>query len=103
MIGTWPLVRASRSRIAAVAPNPSISGICTSIRTTSNAVRSTAATAATHADPSAHHPRQLSGDRQPQPGATVLARGRAVGLRERFEDPVLEVLGDPDTGVADVE
>ena len=36
MIGMWPPVAASRARIAAVASNPSISGICTSIRTTSN-------------------------------------------------------------------
>jgi len=44
-IGTWRDVPASRSRISAVAVTPSISGICTSIRMTSNASRSNAATA----------------------------------------------------------
>ena len=35
-IGTWPPLCRSRTRIAAVASNPSISGICTSISTRSN-------------------------------------------------------------------
>ena len=34
-------------------------------------------------DPAAHQLDQARGDRQPEPGAAVLARGRAVGLRER--------------------
>ena len=36
MIGVWAPVAASRARMAAVASKPSISGICTSISTTSN-------------------------------------------------------------------
>ena len=45
MIGVWAPVAASRARIAAVASNPSISGICTSISTASNGWPSRAASA----------------------------------------------------------
>ena len=45
MIGVWTPVADSRARIAAVASNPSISGICTSIRTASNDCPSRAASA----------------------------------------------------------
>ena len=35
-------------------------------------------------DVAAHHPAEAPADRQPQPGAAVLARGRRVGLGERL-------------------
>ena len=38
---------------------------------------------------------QLRGDGQAQPGAAVLARGRAVGLREGLEDQLLLLGGMP--------
>ena len=48
----------------------------------------------------AQHAGQLLGDRQPQPGAAVLAAGGAVGLLERLEDHLQLAVGDADAGVA---
>ena len=47
----------------------------------------------------AHQPRQPPADRQAQAGAPVLARRRAVGLRERAEQPALLLRGDADTRI----
>ena len=55
------------------------------------------------ADFAAHHLHQLTGDRQAQPGAAVLARGGAVGLGEGIEQLVDLLLGDADAGVDDRE
>ena len=54
-------------------------------------------------DGAAEQPGHLPADRQPQPGAAVLAAGRAVGLLERLEDESQLVVGDADAGVADGE
>ena len=43
----------------------------------------------------AHQPRQPAADRQAEAGAAVLARGRAVGLRERLEQPPCCSFGMP--------
>src|SRR5690606_29386249 len=51
------------------------------------------------ADVAAQQPRQLTADGQPQAGAAVLARGRAVGLLERLEDDLLLLGRDADAGV----
>ena len=48
----------------------------------------------------AHHLHQLLADREAEPGAAVLAGGRAVGLREFIEDPRLRLAADADAGVA---
>src|SRR5262249_28046868 len=45
----------------------------------------------------------LPGDRQPEAGAAVLARGRAVRLLERLEDRMQLVLGDAHARVDDGE
>ena len=54
-------------------------------------------------DLAAHHFHQLLADREAQAGAAVLARGRAVGLRELVEDPRLRLRADAGAGVADLE
>src|SRR3989442_9980304 len=51
----------------------------------------------------AEEPRQLATDREPEPGAAVLAAGAAVGLLERLEDDSLLVGRDADAGIADRE
>ncbi|MCZ7635871.1 MAG: hypothetical protein M5U12_07395 [Verrucomicrobia bacterium] len=51
----------------------------------------------------AHEADELAGDGQAQAGATVLARGRAIGLTERFEDALAVLGGDAGTGVLDFE
>ena len=43
---------------------------------------------AVDADVAAHQLRQAAGDRQPEAGAAVLARGRGVGLLEGLEQPL---------------
>ena len=58
---------------------------------------------AVHADLAAHQPDQLPADRQPQPGAAVLAGGGGIGLAERAEDLRLGLLRDADAGVGDLE
>src|SRR6185295_9632160 len=52
-------------------------------------------------DLAAEQATDLAADRQAEPGAAVLATGRAVGLLERFEDHAQLVAGDADTGVSD--
>src|SRR5207248_6660145 len=54
-------------------------------------------------DVAAREPRELAADGQAQPGASVLAAGRAVGLQEGLEDRMLLVEGDPDARVDDAE
>src|SRR5205823_13146432 len=54
-------------------------------------------------DLSAQQADELSADRKPQPCTAVLAAGRAVALREGFEDRPLHVVGDPDPGVGDAQ
>ena len=54
-------------------------------------------------DPAAHRLRDLFGDRQPQPGSTVLSGGGGIRLREGLEQPVDAVGGDPDAGVDHLE
>ena len=44
-------------------------------------------------------PSRAPTDGQPQPGAAVLARGGAIGLREVLEDPLLRVGRDAGAGV----
>ena len=51
-------------------------------------------------EPAAHHRDQPRRDRQPEAGAAVLARGRAVGLGEGLEDQLLLLGRDADAGVA---
>ena len=46
---------------------------------------------------------ELRGDGQAQPGAAILPRRGAVGLRERLEDTFLTVQRDADAGVRDGE
>ena len=46
---------------------------------------------------------QLRGDRQAEPGAAVVARRRAIRLRERLEDQRLLFRRDADAGVRDRE
>ncbi len=58
---------------------------------------------AVQADPSVHRLDQAPADRQTQPGAPVAAGGGGIGLGERFEQPLVVVRGDPDTGVGDLE
>ena len=55
------------------------------------------------ADVSAHQAQQAAADRQPEAGAAVLARGRAVGLRKVFEDPGLRFRCDADAAVYDAD
>ena len=52
-------------------------------------------------DLSAEETGDFTADRQPQPGAAILAAGGAVGLLERFEDQLLLVFGNPDAGIDD--
>src|SRR5260370_4378526 len=47
--------------------------------------------------------RELPADRKAKAGSAELAAGRAVGLREGFEDRVLLALGDTDARVDDAE
>ena len=51
-------------------------------------------------DPAAMHLDDALGDRQPEPGAALLLRGRAVGLLELLEDLALIGGGDARPGVA---
>jgi hypothetical protein len=51
-------------------------------------------------NPASHEPDQLRGDRQPQAGATIAARGGTVRLLKSLKDLLLFVRGDADTGVA---
>src|SRR5207237_5539332 len=48
----------------------------------------------------AHERAQLAADREPEAGAAVTPRRRAVGLREALEDRGLAILADADPGVA---
>ena len=65
--------------------------------------RGAAARLALEPDAAAHHLHQAPRDRQPQAGAAVAARGRAVGLRERVENRRLPVGGHADAGVGDLD
>ena len=47
-----------------------------------------------------HQLHEVSADRQPEPGAAVLARDRRVGLHELLEEPFLRGVVDADAGVA---
>ena len=49
--------------------------------------------------PAAHEPRQPRADGQSESGAPVIARGRAVDLREGVENQLVLVLRDADAGV----
>ncbi len=49
---------------------------------------------------SAHQFGEALADREPQPGAAVLARRRRIGLRERLEQPAHAFGRQPDAGVA---
>src|SRR5215472_5588619 len=51
----------------------------------------------------AEEPRELAADRQAETGAPIAAAGGAVGLLERFEDDLLLILGNADTGIGDRE
>ena len=44
---------------------------------------------------------QIAADREAEAGSAVLASGGAVSLRERLEDRRLQLLLDPDAGIAD--
>ena len=50
-------------------------------------------------DVAAHQGNQFAGDRQAQAGTAKLPRGRAVGLRERLEQPCLHLWRHPDPAV----
>src|SRR5262249_55145312 len=50
-------------------------------------------------NPAAHHLDEALADRQPQPGAAELARGRAVRLRERLEELRDLLGGHPDAAI----
>ena len=54
-------------------------------------------------EPALHQMDELRGDRQSESGPSVLARDRAVGLRERLEDQRLFLGRDPDPGVGHAE
>src|SRR3546814_19157818 len=45
----------------------------------------------------------MLGDRQPEPGSAVAARGGAVALAELFEHGGLQGLGQADIGVVDLD
>ena len=62
-----------------------------------------AARRALDADAPPHQAQQAAADRQAQAGAAVLPRGRAVGLREVFEDPRLRFRCDADATVVDAD
>ena len=51
----------------------------------------------------AQQARQIARDREPEPGAAVLAVGGAVGLTEGLEDDLVLLGGDADAGVLDLE
>ena len=52
---------------------------------------------------SAHKLDQSSGDGQPQASTAVLARRRAIGLRERLEDSLLLLCRNPNARIGDGE
>jgi hypothetical protein len=54
-------------------------------------------------DAAAHHFHQPAGNRQPQAGAAITARGRAVRLGKGVEDPRLALHRDADSRVLDPE
>ncbi len=54
-------------------------------------------------DATAHHAHELLADGEPEPGAAVASRGRAVGLGEGVEDARALLRGDADAGVGDRE
>src|ERR1700722_9759998 len=56
-----------------------------------------------HPDLSTHHSNQLGTDCQSKPGASVLARGRIVRLRERFKDQFVLVGPDSYTRIFDLK
>src|SRR5437868_204029 len=63
--------------------------------------RATLGDRALNRDLPAHQSYQPRGDSQAQTRAAMMARGRAVGLGERFKNEVLLVRGDADPRVAD--
>ena len=54
-------------------------------------------------DLAAQHPAELPGDRQAEPGAAVVARGRGFGLGERLKQLAELRLGHADAGIRDLE
>ena len=54
-------------------------------------------------DFAAHQLAKLLGDREPQSGAAVVATGRGIGLREFPEEPGLNILGNADARIHNVE
>ncbi len=54
-------------------------------------------------DLTAHHLNEFTANRQPQPRPAVSPRRRRVDLRERSEQAINAILGDPDPGVADLD
>ncbi|CAA9477372.1 MAG: hypothetical protein AVDCRST_MAG38-1774, partial [uncultured Solirubrobacteraceae bacterium] len=56
-----------------------------------------------HRDVASHEPREAAAQREPEPGAAVLARGGRVHLRERLEEPRLLLGRHPHPGVGDAD
>src|SRR5262249_10217935 len=54
-------------------------------------------------DRAPHQFGEPSGNREPKPSAAESPRRRCLGLRERLEDSLADVLGDADARVADLE
>ena len=54
-------------------------------------------------DAALHGLGEAAHDRQAEPGAAEAARGRAVGLHERLEQPVALLVGEADAGVGDLD
>src|SRR6185295_18414225 len=65
--------------------------------------RRTNAQATRHPDLASHEWDQLFRDCQSQSGAAILARSRAIRLRERLKQSSLRFRGDTDTGVLNLE
>ena len=55
---------------------------------------------AVHPDLAAHQLHEPPADREPEPGAAELPRGRAIGLAERLEEPRAGLGRDADAAVA---
>src|SRR5689334_19572038 len=58
---------------------------------------------ALHPEASPHQVHELTADGEPEPGPAILARRRAVALREGAEDRRLLVERNADAGVGDAE